>query len=109
MGKIIISICLLVFSVLVFAQEQQAVPPTQTQMEQQQIQQQKEYEAGSWVGDWWENVVEVQTEATLNKEDADRCEQKLGRYRRKVDEKPDSEYYKMKLEKWTKRCTTPAK
>lgn len=111
MGRMILITTLLLMFVFptVYAQKQVVTVPTKAEMQQYQQQQIQQEKAGAWVGDWWENVVEVQIKANLDKEAKDTCTQKLERYNKKVQKKPDSEYYKMKLKKWTKRCTAPTK
>ena len=64
--------------------------------------------ASSWVNDWYENVYEQriapQQQQQIVDENLTRCEHKLQLYKRKVAEKPESEYYQYKLEDWTKKC-----
>ena len=68
---------------------------------------QEEAENGQWVKDWWDNVYELRVEkAEENAEQKalTRCEQRLERYKQKIQEDPNSEYYKFKVESWEKRC-----
>ena len=63
---------------------------------------------GGWVQDWWGNVYEHQVapqqQQQLLEEELGECGYKLQFYRQKVQEDPNSEYFKYKLEKWTERC-----
>ena len=65
---------------------------------------QEQQDAGKWVDDSWNNAVQSQTEENLHNERSARCERKIEYYIRKLEKEPDSEYYKVKLEKWIKRC-----
>ena len=97
--KITILILAVLFPVLVMAQTQ--VPTSrQEQQIQQQVQQQK---AGEWVQKSWEGV-EIQSQEEFEKQEKIRCDYKLKHYKKKLTKHPDSEYYKLKLKKWTKRC-----
>jgi len=60
--------------------------------------------AGNWVNDSWKDAVQVKTRTTLVKERQARCDRKLKYYTSKLTEKPNSEYYKTKLKKWTGSC-----
>lgn len=90
MGKII-TIFLLMMSVPVMAGGDQG-----------HIQQQEA--AGKWVNDSWKDAVQTKMRTNLDKEQQVRCDKKLKYYTAKFNKKPNSEYYKSKLEKWTKRC-----
>ena len=69
MGKIIITIFLLISAFPVFA-EGDATAAKQKAQEQE--------EAGKWVNDWWGNVVEVQREEPVDEETAEAiCTKKL--------------------------------
>lgn len=63
---------------------------------------------GGWVKDWYSNVYEQQIapqqQQMIMEEELGECEAKLYYYRQKVQEDPNSEYFKYKLEKWTERC-----
>ena len=99
MGKIIITIFLLISVFPVLAEDDLNAAKQQAQEQE---------EAGKWVNDWWENVVEVQSKEEIDEETIEAvCPKKLERYKRKVEEDPKSEYYKYKLESWTERCTKP--
>jgi transcription elongation factor Elf1 len=61
-----------------------------------------------WYKDWWDNVYELRIKQQqiddLSKDREEKCPEKLQRYRDKVQEEPNSEYYKFKLEEWQKKC-----
>jgi hypothetical protein len=67
----------------------------------------------SWTSDWWSNVYEQRIEKEqyeqYQQKTLTRCELKIKWYTDKVAEQPDSDYYKYKLESWTKRCAEDKK
>lgn len=58
------------------------------------------------VGDWWESVKDLHLNSHRYEQiqQMDQCSERLQYYRQKVQENPDSEYFKGKLEKWQERC-----
>lgn len=106
MGKMIVFVTLLVsISTLAIAMgnPNEVTVPTPQQHSQN--------EAGAWVNDWWENVVETSKQKTVasTQPAISKCSEKLDRYQKKVDIHPNSEYYLMKLNKWERRCSPDKK
>lgn len=89
MGKIIVTIFLLMF----------VLPVCATENDEQLM------DTGAWVRDWWENAYEIQIKKDMKGEEKITCKEYLVRYAKKLEEKPDSEYYQMKMDKWVKRCS----
>ena len=102
MGKMTIPTILMVsISTLAFAigPQNKVTVPTEQQTSQNN--------AGAWVDDWWENVVETNKqlkESSSDQPTVSKCSEKIKRYQQKVDIHQNSEYYLMKLNKWEKRC-----
>jgi len=92
MGRLIIIAVLLAFTFSVYATEDEETA-------------QEQHEAGQWVNDWWTTVREVEINKKLSRVAKMRCRQKLTYYAFKLDNKPDSEYYKRKLEKLLDKCS----
>ncbi len=78
------------------------LPALGAQIAAQVIEQQK---AGQWVNEWWENGRKLEMKKDLTRTGRMRCTQRLTYYSHRLSKKPDSEYYKRKIDKWVSKCS----
>lgn len=62
--------------------------------------------SGGVVGDWWQSVKDLHFNSKRYEQiqQQDQCAERLHYYQQKVQEDPNSDYFKGKLEKWQDRC-----
>ena len=66
-------------------------------------------DGGGWFGEWYQQWSQTEQRVEqrgqqVQKVEKTRCEIKLGKYRSRVEENPDSGYYSWKLRYWEEKC-----
>lgn len=66
-------------------------------------------DGSTWFDDWWDNVYQQQIEKEqykqIKEKEKSRCKYKIEWYTKKVQENPQSEYFRYKLDDWKRRCS----
>ena len=59
----------------------------------------------NWVNDWWaNNFSSVQAQQRQEVQEQSRCDKKLGKYKAKLEKRPNNKYYKWRYDTWKQQC-----
>lgn len=65
-------------------------------------------EEGGFANEWWEKTykprIQTKQRMDIEQEELTHCRSQIRRYKERLELNPGSEYYKWKVEQWTKKC-----